>query len=77
MPAQAATTDFTVCWVPSLHREQGAMFNKGLRAALIAVGAKSAGRIELPTGSHNLWSEGAYLDGHPKLTRQQLNSKRS
>lgn len=47
MPAQAATTDFTVCWVPSLHREQGAMYNKGLRAALIAVGAKSAGRIRV------------------------------
>lgn len=47
MPAQAATTDFTVCWAPSLHREQGAMFNKGLRAALIAVGAKSAGRIRV------------------------------
>ena len=47
IPAQAATTDFTVCWAPSLHREQGAMFNKGLRAALIAVGAKSAGRIRV------------------------------
>ena len=76
MPAQAATTVFTVCRMPSLHREQGAMSTKGLRAALITVGATSTGRIRV-TSTSNLWSEGAYLDGRPKLGKRRLNPKRS
>jgi len=77
MPAQVATTDFTVCCMPFSHREQGAMSTKGLRAALIVVGATSGGRIRVTSRSHHLWSEGAYLDGHPKPTKRQLDPKRS
>lgn len=47
MLAQSATRDFTVCWMPSSHREQGATPTRGLRAVLITVGAKSAGRFRI------------------------------
>ena len=53
------------------------MSTKGLRAALITVGARSTDRIRIASRFHYLWSEGAYLDGHPKLMKQRLNSKRS
>lgn len=41
IPAQAAMTDFVVCCMPSLHRGQERTSTKGLRAVLIAVGARS------------------------------------
>lgn len=77
IPTQAATSDFTVCWIPSLHREQEAMSVNGPRAALMAVGAKSVGKIRVASKFRYVWSEGAYLGGHPKLGGRRLGSKRS
>ena len=54
IPTQAATRDLTVCWMPSLHTEQGAMSTRGPRAAFSTVGARSAGRIR-PLPSSITW----------------------
>ena len=50
IPTQAAIRDLTVCWIPSLHREQGAVSTTGPRMAFMAVGAKSAGGVRASMG---------------------------
>jgi len=44
IPAQEATRDLTVCWMPSLHREQETVSARGAKVVMMTVGAKP-GRV--------------------------------